>query len=728
MKKTKFKKVLVAAGISSTLLVSSFPAISSINVSAQTFELSEQDTYYDEGNNPTIAVNEEGRVFEAHEAVTINFGNGTVYYNLGKMNGSKITWDKGNDNGTRIYIAEGVSITDLNHLEALWLDNETIFLTGTTENTSDLRYYILKVEEDEVKVKSSGKIDVPNQSDIGVLTTDAPIKTIAMDENGDLIKFFINEEDQDIHFVVGTPDYNTSGDIIDVNWGSPIATNNPRGENDTVGSFALGKDGTIVAVHNRMNKDWDGKTRLNGQAFMSIGKIDQYNRVTWYEKNKKYDDNSLNPAIAISGNKLYETYSNARVLTDVDRDYQLKLREWIIGNDSKGGTALHLNEDKGFFNEGKQIALTALDGYLVESHAYGSEYGDDLFYSVTEAEENISIDDFKTTGVTKMPIDETVYGAPAYQLTADREDKTDYLNYTVNGNFQGTTQTFSVWLKADQEQTATLRFRSDLKDLLYEPDDHQVDIQVTDEWKEYEITVPFQLDSEFMRATIYPAGRESGTGSIYAANPQIIDGGTIYTTNQANAANIYEVDNVGDVMKFAYYLNLNSSTGETASLRREKLYPNGNWGYTDYNITDSGVWEKQSDWDTLYRMKITVTNSMNLVSYVTPEKYYYMPKPIEIGDVLNSDNQMIVKLKNNVDQLGAQGETAYLRREKLYPDGSWGYTDWKLSEDNWKTSNIWSKESDYDTEYRMKLVLKKGIAQDQITYESDYVYYTMPAE
>ncbi|MDX8367316.1 Vps62-related protein [Cytobacillus sp. IB215665] len=190
------------------------------------------------------------------------------------------------------------------------------------------------------------------------------------------------------------------------------------------------------------------------------------------------------------------------------------------------------------------------------------------------------------------------------------------------------------------------------------------------------------------------------------------------------AAMITDLSHTTSMMKLNFAVSV--SGGDTVTLRREKLYEDGIWRYSDYDVTGKSTWERESVWDTQYRMKLTITNSVGNEKYASPWSYYLMPKPVEIKGIYSSGNLMIVDLLANVDDVGGP-EYVYLRREKLYPNGQWGYTDYKLlNPTDW--NDVWTKEADFDTEYRVKMLVKWGITQDQITYESDYVYFTMPSE
>ncbi|MEI5906855.1 hypothetical protein WAK64_07260 [Bacillus spongiae] len=184
---------------------------------------------------------------------------------------------------------------------------------------------------------------------------------------------------------------------------------------------------------------------------------------------------------------------------------------------------------------------------------------------------------------------------------------------------------------------------------------------------------------------------------------------------------------------FVYYLNLAYHIGETAILRREKLYPDGIWRYEDYNVTESGVWSSKSDWDTLYRMKIIAENTLGNVTYVTPYKYYYMPKPLSVNSVAHVGDELVVDLEPNKDSMGnlevhGNLEFPFIRIEKKNSDGVWEYLDYPLYELETEGFEVWRYAVEPNTEYRVKVILKDERFSGNVIYDSEYVYYTVPSD
>jgi len=107
------------------------------------------------------------------------------------------------------------------------------------------------------------------------------------------------------------------------------------------------------------------------------------------------------------------------------------------------------------------------------------------------------------------------------KLEATNADKTDYLSKTFNENPNGHTYEFQVYLKADQEQKAELRIHN--QDL---SEDKELPITVTTDWQKYTTgPVTFTKDSDYLRTTLYPAGRNTGTGTIYAYGAMLLKDG-----------------------------------------------------------------------------------------------------------------------------------------------------------------------------------------------------------
>ncbi|NDI33239.1 phage head spike fiber domain-containing protein [Chengkuizengella sediminis] len=115
--------------------------------------------------------------------------------------------------------------------------------------------------------------------------------------------------------------------------------------------------------------------------------------------------------------------------------------------------------------------------------------------------------------------------------TEGLEDYRQNINFKVNQNPINKAYTFSIWLKADDEHTVTLRLRNKEK-----TEGGQQSFTVTTDWKKYEITAPFELDSESLSLFMYPAGFDFGNqGYVYASgvelteNTQLLDSPNDFT-------------------------------------------------------------------------------------------------------------------------------------------------------------------------------------------------------
>ncbi|MEI5907564.1 hypothetical protein WAK64_10905 [Bacillus spongiae] len=632
----KIKKIFIATGVSSTLLLSSLSTTSPIAVNAQVFSVEGQATYYDTGNQPAIAVNESGRIFEIHQS---GEGNNHIYYNLGKLKDKNITWDKGKDSGTQLVDSNGSSIEGVyaKNPEIFWLDDETILLTVNNVKDNTINSHLLKIINGAVTVVSSKNINIPyTKGPFSSVTHNSTMRTLSIDQNGNAVMFFQNKNDRHINFVVGQPQFDTSGTIVGIKWGDPIDTNNQLPENSRIASVVLGKDGTIVAANTILKKLFDGGYNADGRAYRSLGKMDKEYNVTWDEKNIQYDNDAYNIVLSISGDKVIESY------TTLGDHRDLKSRLWKIRNVSLDSRTIEQQDDQGFYNNGKEQSLTLTDGYLIESHVDPAVLGrDDLYYSISEAEENINLTDFNQSGVTvTKKSDETVYGSPVYKLTANRADEIDYLNYTINGSFYTSQQEFSIWLRADKEQTATLRLRSEMKGWPFEPNFRTLNVKLTEEWKEYKITHGYQMRVEFIQAEIYPAGSRNGTGTIYAANPQIGEKGEMYQSYLEKLVELSEnlrIDGNTLIVPFGVAWPSTDNDKYKVVMRIGKYDLNEGWITKDYDYDNQqlidrgevqlGMWREQAEWNTLYRaMALVLDTETGNVLYHSYNGYYMMPE------------------------------------------------------------------------------------------------------
>ncbi|MDP5273633.1 Vps62-related protein [Chengkuizengella axinellae] len=111
----------------------------------------------------------------------------------------------------------------------------------------------------------------------------------------------------------------------------------------------------------------------------------------------------------------------------------------------------------------------------------------------------------------------------SFELSALGIDTTDYMNRTFYINPDGKTFTFGVWLKTlngSTNQTVSLRLRSQGNQNGGNGDNDQlVTFDVTDVWAYYTVTERFDVSANWIRTTIYPNGKQNGTGSILASEP-----------------------------------------------------------------------------------------------------------------------------------------------------------------------------------------------------------------
>ncbi|MDP5276478.1 endonuclease/exonuclease/phosphatase family protein [Chengkuizengella axinellae] len=101
--------------------------------------------------------------------------------------------------------------------------------------------------------------------------------------------------------------------------------------------------------------------------------------------------------------------------------------------------------------------------------------------------------------------------------TKGEENFRQNVNYKVMENPKNSVYTFSVWLKADDEHTVTLRLRNKEK-----TEGGQQSFTITTDWKKYEITAPFEKNSESLSLYFYPAGYDFGSqGYVYASRVEL---------------------------------------------------------------------------------------------------------------------------------------------------------------------------------------------------------------
>ncbi|MFS1519442.1 binary toxin-like calcium binding domain-containing protein [Bacillus sp. SCS-151] len=207
-------------------------------------------------------------------------------------------------------------------------------------------------------------------------------------------------------------------------------------------------------------------------------------------------------------------------------DREQTVRLWISNEednyweDVKVGPSLEKYEVTGKFENGS--ATTKVTIYKGNAFSFLSK--DPLYaYSPTltidgSLDRRFNFDNWELVGLTIEP-DEvlTINGERVLELTVPNNVGRAYLRNDINTNPQGKEYTFSVWLRADEEQLVTLRIRNAEKDEL-----EDVDIHVTTDWQQYEVSQYFNVSSDFIRTTIYPGGNVSNpTGTIYAYGAEL---------------------------------------------------------------------------------------------------------------------------------------------------------------------------------------------------------------
>ncbi|MDX8366151.1 phage head spike fiber domain-containing protein [Cytobacillus sp. IB215665] len=128
---------------------------------------------------------------------------------------------------------------------------------------------------------------------------------------------------------------------------------------------------------------------------------------------------------------------------------------------------------------------------------------------------------------TSFEFDENVKylnGDRVAKLIAKEEN--GYVNNTIQLNPNNRTYTFSVWLMSEQDQQVSVRLRSqgNLNGGNGNNDRIQTVNLKANEWQRVEVSQAFDIEAEWLRATIYPAGYQTGeTGTIYMWGSQVLD-------------------------------------------------------------------------------------------------------------------------------------------------------------------------------------------------------------
>nr|WP_276609517.1 HBL/NHE enterotoxin family protein [Chengkuizengella sediminis] len=125
-----------------------------------------------------------------------------------------------------------------------------------------------------------------------------------------------------------------------------------------------------------------------------------------------------------------------------------------------------------------------------------------------------SLDQFKTNESLITASNESLHGQQVWKVeTSEGKYQDENVYYNIIENPKKLAYTFSIWLKADDEHTVTLGLRNN-----EQTEGGQQSFTVTTEWKKYEVTAPFELDSDHLVVYLYPTGYDvENQGYVYAS-------------------------------------------------------------------------------------------------------------------------------------------------------------------------------------------------------------------
>ncbi|MDP5272899.1 phage head spike fiber domain-containing protein [Chengkuizengella axinellae] len=184
----------------------------------------------------------------------------------------------------------------------------------------------------------------------------------------------------------------------------------------------------------------------------------------------------------------------------------------------------HDRIDKILYRSGTNIQLDVSDYEVVQdfTNSSGDQLSDHRPVSaiIHYKKSNIPlIGNFNTYHTNTARTTELIHGEKVWKIvTEGSRDYRQNVNFKVLGDPENKVYTFSVWLRADEEHTVTLRLRNKEK-----TEGGQQSFTVSTEWKKYEITAPFEMSSESLSLYLYPAGYDIGNnGSVYAAGVELL--------------------------------------------------------------------------------------------------------------------------------------------------------------------------------------------------------------
>ncbi|MFS1519441.1 PA14 domain-containing protein [Bacillus sp. SCS-151] len=469
--------------------------------------------------NSSIEMNDNGDVVEFiyrdDHVYMDNDMRGTVDYRVGQINGSEINWES-----NWSYFG--------GHNADIALDNSSrvISVAQESEDESDLTYVIKEIKHNIYGEPFSTLYNISNE----VVYANGLNPSIAINDDGTVIA--VHEKD-------GVLVYNTGYINQDrIEWnnedgdGRAIGTEYATGQNPTVD---INSNGTIVVAHRGVNNNPD-------KMYYAVGELQQNGVITWSEtrdngrsRGTVYAFNGDMPKISITDKgDVFETH----VETDEDMvsygKYDVFVNKGHIRDGkiywSAADTEGITHDDPQFPNSSiiSNIATNYDGTKIITSRGFniwGSgdssyEYSTNRYYNVGVVENTFDFTNWESIGLTVDKDDVlSVNGERVLKLSVPGNSGLSYLRNDVNINPQGKEYTFSVWLRADEEQLVTLRIRNAEKDEL-----EDVDVLVTSDWAKYEVSQFFDAESSFIRTTIYPNGKDSnpkGETTVYAYGAEL---------------------------------------------------------------------------------------------------------------------------------------------------------------------------------------------------------------
>lgn len=312
---------------------------------------------YDNGKSPDIALNDRNVVVEVHESQNHN----TLWYRVGRVNGSTINWEKNNDKESHEYdkgVLPSVAIND----NGLLVE---VHKSQGAYNT--LWYNIGDVAGNEIKWRN----EKTKEYDSGI----AP--SVAINNNGLVVEVHQSQSHDTLWYRVGK----VNGDKID-GWDDgekSIEIEVAKGGINP--SVAITDDGLVVMVYQSWSPGGGVDESTPHYLWYRIGRV-QSDEIIWVKgdgsKSVLYDDYGLNPSVAITNDGLVVEVHEKSVGTGE----QVQRRVWYRGTGKVNNNTIEGWDDKKSslpYGDG-EVPKIACNGRLaVEIHQEGS---DKLLYSV----------------------------------------------------------------------------------------------------------------------------------------------------------------------------------------------------------------------------------------------------------------------------------------------------------------------------------------------------------